>query len=144
VVVRRDVVELFGGDVSPLLPHLDGAAFVNLQPGVDEHEVPQTSVFGSWFTARGPFVPLATWTPDEVGLQHATGPKALDRLAELGHPKPDTWRKVADHPKRGIVLKPPPDEDPAVALRWLARAAELLCMIEITRPWQATVHRRDR
>jgi hypothetical protein len=140
--MRRDSVELPGGDVSILVPLLEGAAFVNLQPGVDEEEVPPTSVLGSWVTARGPAVPLATWTPDEVGLQHGTGPKALERLAELGHPKPDTWRRVADHPKRGLVLQPPPGEDPAAVLRWLARAAELLCMIDITRPWNATVHRR--
>jgi hypothetical protein len=140
--LSREPVELPGGDVSSLVGRLDGASFVNLQPGVDDAEVPPPSVLGSWFSARGPVVPLATWTPEEIGVQHGAGPKALDRLADAGHPVPDSWRRVADHPKRGLVLRPPPGEDPAVVLRWLVRAAELLCPLEITGPWRATVHRR--
>jgi hypothetical protein len=143
--MQREVVELPDGDVAPLLPLLPGSSFVNLRPGVDEHEVPPTSVFGSLFTARGPAVPLATWTPDEgLGLQHGTGPKALERLSELGHPLPGGWRKVADHPKRGLVVQPAQETDPGSALRWLARAAALLCPLPITGPWVATVHRRGR
>lgn len=140
--VERELVELPGGDVTPLVPLLDGAAFVNLRPGVDEEEVPPRSALGNLLGARGPDVPLATWTPGEVGLQHATGPKVLERLAEHGHPIPEGWRRITDHPKRGAVLEPPSDADPAEVLRWLARAAEMLCPLPVTGPWQATVHRR--
>jgi hypothetical protein len=141
-VVQRELVELPDGDVAPLAPLLDGAAFVNIRPAVDEELVPPRSPIGSLFTARGPTVPLATWTPDEVGFQHGTGVKALERLADAGHPLPAGWRKVSDHPKRGAVLRPPPGADALDALRWLVRAAEILCPLPVIGPWEATVHRR--
>ena len=140
--MRRELVELPGGDVEPLAAHLVDATFVNLRPTVDEDLVPAPSSVGSLFSARGPAVPFLTWTPTEVGFQHATGPRALDRLAEHGHPLPAGWRKLSDHPKRGAVLVPPPDSDPLEVIRWLIRAGELLCPIPVIGPWNAVVHRR--
>ncbi len=140
--MQRDLVELPDGDVTPLAPLLEGAAFVNIRPTVDEEQVPPRSPIGSLFTARGPVVPLATWTPDEVGFQHGTGTKAIERLAELGHPMPEGWRKVTDHPKRGVVLRPPLDADPLDVLRWLVITTDVLCPLPVIGPWEAVVHRR--
>ena len=56
------VVELPDGDVTPLLPHLDTAAFVNLHPGVDAQEVPPSGPFGGLFGNRGPVVPAGAVT----------------------------------------------------------------------------------
>ena len=140
--MHRELVELPDGDLTPLAPFLDNAAFVNFRPTVNEEEVVEPSTMGRWFSARGPIVPFATWTPTEVGIQHATGPKVLDRLAEHGHPLPAGWRKLSDHPKRGAVLVPPPDSDRLEVMRWLIRAGEILCPLPMTGPWNAVIHTR--
>lgn len=135
------VVELPDGDITPLLAHLEGATFVNLHPGVDPDEVPPRSALFSVFGNSGPTVPLATWTPGEIGLQHMAGQRAVRFLADKGVPVPEDWYVVSDHPKRGLVLKTyaTPPED---ALRWLVRAATVTCPLKIIGPWHAVVRQR--
>lgn len=138
------VVELPDGDITPLLEHLDGAVFVNLHPGVDPEEVPpppSQSPLGNLFGNRGPVVPLATWTPGEIGLQHMAGTRAVRFLAGKGVTVPEEWYVVADHPRRGLVLRTY-DTPPEVALRWLVQAATAVCPVPITAPWRAVVHTR--
>lgn len=135
------VVELPGGDVTPLLEHLDGAVFANLSPGVDAREVPSRSPLAQLVGNRGPLVPLATWTPGEIGLQHAAGQRAVRFLAERGVAVPDEWYVVSDHPKRGLVLRTY-DTPVEQVLRWLVRAATVTCPLDITGPWQAVVRTR--
>lgn len=134
-------LELPDGDVTPLLPHLDGAVFANLVPGVDEEEVPSRSMVGQVFGNSGPTVPLATWTPGEIGVQHAAGPRVVRTLEERGVAVPEEWYVVSDHPKRGLVLRTygAPVED---VLRWLVDAASVLCPLPITGPWLAQVRTR--
>ena len=131
-------MELPGGDIAPLLEHVDGAAYINLHPGVDAAEVPPASPLGSLFGNRGPIVPLATWTPGEIGLQHPAGQRVVRFLAEHGVDVPDDWYVVADHPKRGLVIRTyqSPPED---TLAWLVRAATATCPLDITGPWHAVV-----
>lgn len=136
-----DLVELPGGDIAPLLERLDGAVFVNLRPGVDADDVPPRSGLAQLFGNRGPTVPLATWTPDEIGLQHMAGQRAVPFLADRGIEVPDEWYVVSDHPKRGLVLRAY-DTSPDVTLRWLVRAAIATCPLEITGPWHAVVRTR--
>ena len=139
--MRDLVLELPDGDVSLLLDHLEGAAFANLSPGVDHDQVPSTSPLGQLFGNRGPIVPLATWTPGEIGLQHAAGQRVVRTLAERGCAVPEEWYVVSDHPKRGLVLRTyasPPSE----TLPWLARAALALCPLPVTGPWAAVVRTR--
>ena len=135
------VVELPEGDVAPLLEHLAGAVFANLHPGVDAEQVPARSPMTNLFGNRGPTVPLATWTPGEIGLQHMAGPRVARFLADKGVPVPEHWYVVSDHPKRGLVVRTY-DAPPEDALRWLVRAATATCPLEITGPWHAVVHRR--
>ncbi len=115
--------------------------FANLSPGVDEDEVPPRSVLGQLFGNSGPVVPLATWTPGEVGLQHAAGQRVVRTLGERGCAVPEEWYVVNEHPKRGLVLRTydAPVED---VLRWLVRAATALCPLPIVGPWQARVRTR--
>ena len=125
--------------MGPLLPHLDGATYVNLHPGVDAEAVPPASPLGNLFGNRGPVVPLATWTPGEIGLQHMVGQRVTRFLDERGVAVPDDWYVVAEHPKRGLVLRT--YQTPArEVLEWLVRAATATCPIDITGPWQAVVH----
>jgi hypothetical protein len=135
------LLELPDGDVSLLLDHLDGALFVNLSPGVDDDDVPPMSPLGQLFGNRGPVVPLATWTPGEIGLQHAAGQRAARTLGDRGCAVPEEWYVVSDHPKRGLVLRTyaaPPTE----TLPWLARAALALCPLPVVGPWRAVVRTR--
>lgn len=134
-------MELPDGEVTPLLGLLEGAAFVNLHPIVDADTVPAQSPLGNLFGNRGPTVPLATWTPGEIGLQHPAGQRAARLLTERGVAVPEDWYVVSDHPRRGLVLRtyqtPPGD-----VLRWLIRAGAATCPVPIIGGWRAVVHTR--
>jgi len=134
-------VELPDGDITPLLALVDGAVFINISPGVDASEVPPRTALAHLVGNRGPTVPLATWTPGEIGIQHMAGQKVTRFLAERGCPVPEAWYVASQHPKRGLVLKTyqsPPEE----TLRWLVKASRRLCPLEVVLPWQAVVRRR--
>lgn len=135
------LVELPDGDITPLLEHVEGAVFINISPGVDADEVPSRSGLSHLLGNRGPTVPLATWTPGEIGIQHMAGQHVVKFLDERGVPTPEEWYVVAEHPKRGLVLRiyqTPPEE----ALRWLVEACRRLCPLEVHFPWQAVVRTR--
>ncbi len=131
-------IELPGGELAPLAPLLAGASYVNLVPGVGADDPRPAGPLSNLFGSRGPEVPLATWTPGEIGLQHGAGPGLVARMALVGHPVPQAWYVVQDHPKRGLVLRTY-DTDALEVLGWLREVAELVCPLEITGPWRATV-----
>jgi len=135
------LVELLDGDITPLLEHIEGAVFINISPGVDTDEVPPRSGLTHLFGNRGPTVPLATWTAEEIGIQHMVGQKVTRFLADRGCPVPEDWYVVSEHPKRGLVLKTyqSPAEE---TLAWLVKACRLLCPLEVHYPWQAVVRTR--
>lgn len=155
-----ELIELTIADRVPLLVRMRELAerrdgWVNLQP-VPTGEQPgirraRAGLF-ALFSARGPELPVATWVPgeltrkgiepDSIGLQHAGGPKARLRLAELGVPIPTGWRVLADHPRRGLVLELPPATPPAEALDWLLRAGPALSPVTLPERWVAVVHQR--
>ncbi len=135
------LLELPDGDITPLLDHTDEAVFINLSPGVEAHDVPPRTALAHLVGNRGPTVPLATWTPGEIGIQHMAGQRVTRLLADRGCPVPEDWYVAAEHPKRGLVLKTY-QAPPADALRWLVSAARLLCPLEIVYPWQAVIRTR--
>jgi hypothetical protein len=121
--------------------------WVNLRPLVpgddadDGAPVRAAGIFGV-FGGTGPPVPLCTWTPEEVGIQHAAGPKVARRLVELrAPPVPDGWGVTQDHPKRGLVVRPSPDASVAEVLRWLVAVGEALCQRPVSGWWLAAVYR---
>lgn len=135
------LVELPDGDITPLIALAGGAIFINISPGVDAQNVPPRTALAHLVGNRGPTVPLATWTPGEIGIQHMAGQKVTRLLAERGCPVPEDWYVAAEHPKRGLVLKTyaaPAQE----TLAWLVDACRLLCPMEIHYPWQAVVRTR--
>jgi hypothetical protein len=136
------LLELPDGDVAELIERLDDTAvFANFEPGVDRDEAPTRTGLSRLVGNSGPWIPLATWTPGEIGLQHAAGQRVVRTLAERGVPVPEEWYVVADHPKRGLVLRTyaaPPSE----TLPWLARAAAAVCPLPIDRPWPAVIRLR--
>jgi hypothetical protein len=125
--------------------------WLNLTPGLDV-DVPPTprSPMAGLFSARGPDVPLGTWSappsdrePATVGIQHGRGPQALAQLAELGVTLPEGWRRLQDHSKRGIVLAVPPTTAPAELdriLDWLLQATGALCPVPRTGEWRALAY----
>jgi hypothetical protein len=128
--------------------------WVNLQPLVDEEDIPQMSVgILGWISSRGPAVPKATWVPgetkrngsiapDSIGLQHRGGPRARATLAEAGSPIPPEWKLLSDHPKRGLVIELPAGVMPETIVQWLVAAARILSPIDLPDTWVAAVHRR--
>ncbi|HZU71858.1 MAG TPA: hypothetical protein VE990_03715 [Acidimicrobiales bacterium] len=125
--------------------------WINLSPEVAEETISGPGVF-PFLSARGPQVPLCTWMPaaprrrrripPSVGIQHATGPRVVARLAQLGHPAPDGWWVAQDHPRRGLVLEVRVEETNYRLLQWLMTAGEVLCPLDLTGSWSAAVYRR--
>jgi hypothetical protein len=128
--------------------------WVNMQPLVEEEDIPQTSVgILGWISAKGPAVPEATWVPgerrrngslaaDSIGLQHRGGPRARAALAEAGVPIPAGWKLLSDHPKRGLVIELPADTEPDEIVHWLVAAARVLSPMELPSRGVAAVPRR--
>ncbi len=145
-------LEFDEAETAPVLARMQqqteaGRGWINLSPGIDEDvDVPPTRTLFSFLSARGPALPLATWSAGppgkraSIGLQHAGGPKALARLAEVGIIRPSGWLKVQDHPRRGLVITVPPGEDHDEVLYWLLSAAHALSAVPLTGDWLARVY----
>jgi hypothetical protein len=130
----------------------DQAGWLNLTPGLDmDLPPPPRSPLAALFGARGPTVPLGTWTPRQsrqpatAGIQHPEGPKAVPMLADRGAAVPAGWRVLQDHPKRGLVVAVPEGTDRADldrVLSWLVAATGALCPWPRTGEWRALCHLR--
>src|SRR5690606_29260495 len=125
-----------------------GSGWVNLAPDVELEVEPRRHLFAAIFSSRGPELPLATislaGTDDgslAIGLQHAGGTRALEVLARAGHELPTRWRKVSDHPRRGLVVSAPTESDPVQLIRWLVDAAVVLTRMDLDEGWVARVYR---
>ena len=119
--------------------------WINLSPAIDEdQELPDRSSNFGLFSGRGPDVPLCTWVPGppvEVGIQHGAGPKAANKLRELGEPVPDGWRVTQDHSRRGIVVVVPDGTPDESALDWLFRAGSALAShLQLAGWWRAAIY----
>lgn len=129
------------------------AGWVNVRPRLSDEQLdeqPRATLPGMWFSARGPAVPMATWTPPAsgrkpgpavVGIEHGAGPRALEQLGEAGVPLPRAWNSRQDHPKRGIVAEVPAVVSCHETLVWLLSACRALCSIDLDSRWIAEVHR---
>lgn len=125
--------------------------WVNLQPGIREEDAPAAPTpLGLMFSADLYEVPVCTWVagstsrhgiaPDSLGVQHATGPRVVARLASLGHPVPEGWRWVQDHPRRGLVVRAPVGTAYGEELAWLIGAGTVLAAVPLTGKWRALVY----
>jgi hypothetical protein len=127
-----------------------GSGWVNLRPEVEQgQEPPPRSWLALIFSARGDAVPLATWTPpaaagerSTLGIEHGSGPQALARLGEHDLGLRPGWLKVADHPRRGLVVTAPGDADPGDVLWWLLAASHALSTVPLSGAWRASIYRR--
>ncbi|MHB8680894.1 MAG: hypothetical protein ACYDA2_02215 [Acidimicrobiales bacterium] len=126
--------------------------WINLQPGIRDEDAPPepgglTLLFAASSTQE---VPVCTWVagkasrhgvePDSLGVQHATGPRVVARLAGLGLPLPGGWRWTQDHPRRGLVVRTPEGTTHAEQLSWLVAAGTALSKVPLTGQWLAGVY----
>jgi hypothetical protein len=157
--VTRPVPETFTFTVADLAPVVlvmadlaPDAGWLTLQPAFDAEAVPPPRRGLGFFTARGPFIPVCSWVPGErtrqgvaytaLGIQHGAGGAVVGWLAEHDQPLGAGWEVIDDHPSRGLVVAVPPATDHEVTVGWLVDAADLLCSVQLTGEWRATVHRR--
>lgn len=144
-------------DLSPILTvmqeRLDQKrGWINLLPEVEEgYEPPPRGLGATIFSGRGAPVPLATWTvpdadgdPITIGIQHGSGAKALERLADHDLPLPPGWVRRADHSRRGLVVEAPAGTDLDDVLWWLLTAAHVLSVPPLTGAWLADVYEGGR
>lgn len=128
-----------------------GKGWVNLVPEVEPgHDPAPRNLVVAIFSARGDAVPLATWAParepghrPSLGIEHGSGPKAIERLAERDLPLPPGWLKVVDHPRRGLVVGAAVDATVDNMLWWLLTASHLLSTVPLTGSWMARVFDGD-
>jgi hypothetical protein len=157
-MARRPVAEVLtfrADDTQVVVDHMDrlGAAhqgWINFEPGVVEgEEPPPPTALGAMFSSNLHEVPICTWLagksgrhgvePDQIGVQHGSGTRAVARLASLGVPLPDGWRWTQDHPRRGLVVRVPPGTGHRQQLTWLLEAATALTTVPLTGEWRARV-----
>jgi hypothetical protein len=124
--------------------------WINLTPLVREEDQPSPPD-GLMAIFSGPIheIPVCTWVPgrlgrkgverDSLGIQHDTGSKVVARLASLGVPLPPGWRWQQDHPRRGLVVRPPLDVAHADQLAWLLEAGIALSRVRLTGRWEVKV-----
>ena len=127
-----------------------GRGWVNLLPEAEpDATIPASGGIFAIFTARGPAIPMATWTPAPagkpgapmtIGIEHGSGPQALRRLTERQLGLEPGWLKVSDHPKRGLVVRVPGDTPLEDVLWWLLAAGHALSTAPLTGDWLARIY----
>jgi hypothetical protein len=125
-----------------------GGGWINLAPDLGDDRPPSRA--GGWFSARGPEAPHATFMagrvrrngrvePAQLGIEHASGTKAAQRLREGGLELPGRAIVRQDHPKRGLVLAVPADAPATALVDWLLEASTRLSRVPIGDSWLAEI-----
>jgi hypothetical protein len=141
-------------EVAAILADLDagttgsGSGWVNFVPEVEPgHEPAPRNPVVAIFSAKGEAVPMATWSAPanpggraNLGIEHGSGPQALARLARFGVELEPGWLKIADHPRRGLVVACPREVEPDHALWWLLTATHVLSVVPLTGSWLASIY----
>lgn len=153
VVAPPEELSFWRDEAGPVVAAMDelsaaGKGWINLRPDVPDDADPGEP---GLFSGSGPAVPLCTWSageqrrrrrePASVGVEHACGPKAAARLADLGHPVPPGWPVVQDHSRRGLVVQTPGDAGHPEVLEWLLEAGTRLARVPTTGRWFGAVFR---
>ena len=153
-MANRYTTELFrveagaSGLLVEVVAELAAGGWVNIEPAVDDEERADVPGIFSWFSARGPQVPIGTFvagsdrSPASVGIEHGFGRRASTRLTECQIVVPKTWVCRQDHPKRGLVWELNPHEvDAESVVDVLLKATENLCPLSTDGQWTAVISR---
>lgn len=123
----------------------DGSEWVTISPWVDPEHLPVVSVLKRIFSARGSKVPEATWVPPQrgepaqLGFLHSVGANAYHRLVQGDARMPESWVKVSDHSKRGLLFAIHPDASAADVLQFTIEASQVLAEVPTDDRWVAQV-----
>ena len=124
--------------------------WVNVEPVVEDDSRGETPGLFSWFSARGPQVPVGTLVFEgedklvSLGISHGAGRNASDILEHEGISAPVSWQLKQDHPKRGFVWEVRKEElETRSAADFLMEATYKLCPAAQERLWTAAVNRLD-
>lgn len=148
---RGDPAELVDA-MDGLVAMADGRGWVNIQPWVDEEDLPAEAPFSRAFSNRGPAVPTGTWVPAHMrrrrgvpaslGLAHPAGRFVVRQLAERGVMMPPGAEVRQDHNRRGLVLDLADGTAPTVVVDFIITAIETLATVPVDDRWVAEVLRR--
>jgi hypothetical protein len=126
------------------------SGWINLVPKVMSEQVETKLAFATLFGGGASGVTMCTWVPAgagepdrdaaELGITHTTGRRALGQLAELHLALLDGWVVAQDHPRRGLVLRVPPQSANEVVLSWALSAAAALSPDRRVGIWRAEIH----
>jgi hypothetical protein len=125
--------------------------WINAVPKINDNDEKPTSLgFFTLLSGGGSSVTMCTWVPGShgrhgltrpsLGIAHGTGHRVFAELHSLAVPIPENWFVEQDHPRRGLVLRVPPDEAHAQVLLWALRAVIALMAPRPIRRWRADVH----
>jgi len=149
---RRSELDVVVSEMVRLADDADGDQWLNIGPDVNAGEVHTGSWLWRAFSSRGPVIPKVTWypahavrdrvEPTQVGVAHATGAKAVGRLAEAGVEVPTGWVTVQDHTRRGLIFAVPPGGEHEVVVDFALRVVRVFSPFEFGEQYLATIWRR--
>ena len=151
------IVDFRTDDTSVVLDHMralesarDG--WMNLNPVVDEEDLPRRSGLDALLAGRLPVLPVATWVPGEhkrgrtqpssIGIEHPVGKKVARRLGDAGLRPPPGWQGKQDHPRRGLIVTSDGEADVDAVLAWVLGVLVELSPTELDGDWRAGFHVR--
>lgn len=129
-----------------------GDGWVNLRPTVEgeDEDRPSTLRFATLFSGGGPGLTMGTWVPAapgqrgreraSLGLSHRAGRRVVGELAARGVPVPEGWLVEQDHPRRGLVVRPPATATVEAVLAFALAALAVLSPPGAIQGWRAEVH----
>ncbi|MGD0984824.1 MAG: hypothetical protein ABSA65_13570 [Acidimicrobiales bacterium] len=154
----RDIEQLeFSVDdrvqVVACMERLAGAedGWINLIPRIaDNDERPTSLGFFALLGGSAIGVTMCTWVPGShnrrgfvkpsLGIAHVTRHRVFAELHSRAVPIPETWLVEQDHPRRGLVLRVPPDEPHEQVLVWAIRAISALSALGPIKKWRADIY----
>ncbi len=158
MATRHRTFSFSSGDVGGIVDEMrsfaadaDGRRWLNIVPDANEEEIHTGSVLWRVFSSRGPVIPQLTWVPanlqrpDEpaqVGVAHATGRGAVERLGGAGVRAPAGWRLIQDHQKRGVIYVLDQPADPAPIVTYAVGALRALSPFAFEDAFLATFSQR--
>ncbi len=85
--------------------------------------------------------PAAPRLAADLGVQHRLGAKLLPLFDDFGIERPDTWRRLQDSPRRGLVVEVPADDPHDEVLRWLLRVIRSATPLATTGGYRVVLNR---
>ena len=156
MALKPTIIEL--DDLDHLDPALEvmracttnGRGWMNVQAEIEPDALPSPpSLITQLIRRSSPDAALGTWTPpmagqpdapQNLGVQHRYGTKLIPLLDDLGVERPETWRRVQDSPRRGLVVAVPHDTPHDEVLSWLLRLVQAATTLPTTGRWLVACH----